>query len=58
MFGLIKKIFIGLWTGIVSTSNHTKCVSINNQKCMIQPTLINLHPDEHSQEFHYYPFAV
>ena len=58
MFGLIKKIFIGLWTGIVSTSNHTKCVSISNQKCMIQPTLINLHPDEHSQEFHYYPFAV
>ena len=58
MFGLIKKIFIGLWTGIVSASNHTKCVSINNQKCMIQPTLINLHPDEYSQEFHYYPFAV
>ena len=58
MFGLIKKIFIGLWTGIVSTSNHTKCVPISNQKCMIQPTLINLHPDEHSQEFHYYPFAV
>ena len=58
MFGLIKKIFIGLWTGIVSTSNHTKCVSINNQKCMIRPTLINLHPDEYSQEFHYYPFAV
>ena len=25
---------------------------------MIQPTLINLHPDEDSQEFHYYPFAV
>ena len=20
--------------------------------------LINLHPNEHSQEFHYYPFAV
>ena len=27
MFGLIKKIFIGLLTGIVSASNHTKCVS-------------------------------
>ena len=25
---------------------------------MIQPTLINLHPNEYSQEFHYYPFAV
>ena len=25
---------------------------------MTQPTLINLHPNEHSQEFHYYPFAA
>ena len=25
---------------------------------MIQPTLINLHPNEHSQQFHYYPFSV
>ena len=25
---------------------------------MTQPTLINLHRNEYSQEFHYYPFAV
>ena len=25
---------------------------------MIQPTLTNLHPNEYSQEFHYYPFPV
>ena len=25
---------------------------------MIQHALINLHPDEYSQEFHYYPFSV
>ena len=25
---------------------------------MTQPTLINLHPNEYSKEFHYYPFAV
>ena len=25
---------------------------------MIQPTLINLHPNECSQEFHYYRFTV
>ena len=43
MFGLIKKIFIGLLTGLVNGSNHTKCVSLSNWKCMIQPTLINLH---------------
>ena len=46
MFGLIKKIFIGLSTGLVNGSNHTKCVSMSYQKCMIQPTLINLHPSE------------
>ena len=28
------------------------------QKCMIQPTLSNLHPNECSQEFHYYLFVV
>ena len=25
---------------------------------MTQPTLINLHPNEYSQELHYYPFTV
>ena len=27
---------------------------LDNQKCMIQPTLINLYLNEYSQEFHYY----
>ena len=58
MFGLIKKIFIGLLTGLFSGSNHTKCVSLSNQKCMTQATLIDLHPNEYSQEFHSYAFAV
>ena len=49
MFGLIKKIFIGLLTGLVNGSNHTKCVSLIIKKCMIQPTLINLHRNEYSQ---------
>ena len=57
-FRLIKKIFIGLLSGLVNGSNHLKCLSLSNQKCMIQPTLINLHPNDYSQEFHYYPFAV
>ena len=34
MFVLIKKIFIGLLTGLVNGSNHTKCVSLSNQKCL------------------------
>ena len=58
MFELIKKIFIGLLTGLANGSNHTKCLSLSNQKCMIQPTLINLYPTEYSQEFHYHPFPV
>ena len=58
MFGLIKKIFIGLLTGIVSAWNQTKCVSLSNQKFMTQPTLINLNPNEYSQELLYYSFEV
>ena len=58
MFGLIMKIFSGLLTDLVSGSNHTKCVSLSNQKCKIQPTLISLHANEYNQEFHYYPFSV
>ena len=50
--------FMGLLISIVNASNHTKCLSVSNQKYMIQPTLIGLHPNEYSQEFHFYPFAV
>ena len=49
---------MGLFINTVNASNHTKYVSLSNKKCEIQPTLINLHPNEYSQEFHYYPFAV
>ena len=58
MLGLINKIFIRLLTGLVSGSNHTKCILLSNQKWKIQPTLINLHPNEYSQEFHDSPFSV
>ena len=30
---------------------------LNNPKCMTQPVVINLHPNEYSQEFYYYPFV-
>ena len=56
MFGLIEKIFIVLLTSIVNISNHTKCVSLSNQKCSTQPTLINLRPNEYSQRLPQYPF--
>ena len=48
MLWLIKKIFIGLLTSIVSAFNRTKT----------KPAVISLHPNEYSQEFHYYPFPV
>ena len=51
MFGLIKKIFIGLLTGLVNGYKQTKCIPLINHKCQIQPTLVNLHPNENSQEF-------
>ena len=49
---------MGLLISIVNAYNHTKCVSLSSQKCMTQPILINLHRNEYSPNFHYYPFAV
>ena len=37
---------------------HIKRFSLINQRCQIEPTLINLHPNEYNQEFHYYLFAI
>ena len=34
--------FIGLLTGLVNASNQIKCLSLSNQKCVIQSTFINL----------------
>ena len=45
---------MGLLISIVNASSHTNCVSLINQKCEIQPTFIDLHSNEYSQEFHYY----
>ena len=49
MFGLIMKIFTGLLPSIANASNCIRCISISNHKCMTQPTLNNLHPNEYSQ---------
>ena len=48
MFRIIEKMFIVLLTSlmnaycIVNVSNPTKCVFLSNEKCDMQPTLINL----------------
>ena len=36
---------------LVNASSYTKCVSLSNHKCGIQP-------NENSQELHYYPFSI
>ena len=58
MLRLIKKTFMGLSISTTNASNHAKCVSLSNEKCLVQPTLISLHPYEHSQKFYYYPVAI
>ena len=50
--------FIGLLTIVGNRYNHTKHVFLSNQKCTIQPTLINLYPNEYTQGLRYYPFAL
>ena len=54
---MLKKLFIGLLTSILNASNHTKCEALSNRKCKIQPTLINLHPNEHTQGSCHISFA-
>ena len=44
---------------MVNAFNHTKCKSFTIGNAWLnQPTIINLHPNEYIQEFHYYSFAV
>ena len=64
MLWLFKQVFFALvsFSGSldskVNACNHIKCMFLSNQPCMIQPTLINLHPNEYIQGLHYYPFEV
>ena len=58
MFGLVMKIFLLLLSNIVNGCNHTKCVSLSNQKGIIQPAVINLQSNECSQDLYYYSFVV
>ena len=48
MFILLLTSLIHLFI-IVNVSNHTKCVSLSNQKDEIQPALLNLRPTQYSQ---------
>ena len=45
MFGFMKEIFIGFLTSLaVNAFSYTKCISLSNKKCEIQPTRISLYP--------------
>ena len=50
--------FIKSLSSIANTPDHIKCIYLNNQQCMTQPTLINLRPNEYIEGLRYYPFAV
>ena len=52
MFRLITQVFIGLLS--FSSPLATKCLSLNNEPCMIRPTLIDSNP----AEFKCHPFMV
>ena len=49
--------FIIFLTSVVNAIQHTKYGWLNNQLCMIQPTIINLHTNEYTPGWHYYPFV-
>ena len=52
MLWLSKQVFPALLS--FSGSLVTKCVSLNNEPCMIRPTFIHLNP----MELNYYPFMI
>ena len=52
MFSPIKQVFIALLS--FSSSLATKCISLNDELCMIRPTIIDLNP----VELKYYPFMI
>ena len=52
MFSLIKQVFIVLLN--FSSSLATKCLCLNDEPCMVRPSLIDLNP----VELKYYPFMI
>ena len=43
---------------IANVFNFTTCISLNNQPCITQPTLLGLNPGKYNRNLHYYPFIV
>ena len=57
MFGFIKQVIITILcfsrslASTANVSNFAKCISLNNQSCMIRPALIELNSDECNQDY-------
>ena len=49
---------MAILASIVHVSSHTKRLSLSNQKCTTQPTIINLYPNEYTQGLRYYPLLL
>ena len=57
MFSLIKQVFILLLSfssSLVRVADRTKCLSLNDDPCMLRPTLIDFNPVERK----HYPFMI
>ena len=60
MFNLIKQVFIvslnlsESLARVAKVSDQTKCLFLNDEPCMVRPSLINMNP----VELKYYPFMI
>ena len=64
MFWLITQVFISLLyfnkslSSIDNPPDQVKCISLNNQQCMVQLTLVNLHPNKYNEGLRYFLFDI
>ena len=64
MFSLITQVFISLLyfnkslSSIDNPPDQVKCISLNNQQCMVQLTLVNLHPNKYNEGLRYFLFDI
>ena len=54
MFSFVKKVFVSGLTVLSKFTNALKCVSMNNQACIVRPEIINTN----SNNPIFYPFSV
>ena len=45
-------------SSIDNPPDQVKCISLNNQQCMVQLTLVNLHPNKYNEGLRYFLFDI